>query len=93
MSRPTFQILETEGCIELISTGELNIYNESTFRLHLLNLRRVESINASCIQLIQILRRQIAAVDALLIIDLPEDSGSNAYQRNAVFWKNLVQPR
>ena len=115
MSRPTFQILETEGCIELISIGDLTIYNESTFRLHLLkllmhgkskcyklNLRRVESINASCIQLIQILKRQIAAqilkrqiaaVDASLIIDLPEDSGSNAYQRNAAFWKKIVQPR
>ena len=106
MSRPTFQILETEGCIELISIGELTIYNESTFRLHLLkllmhgkskcyklNLRRVESINASCIQLIQILKRQITAVDASLIIDLPEDSGSNAYQRNAAFLKKLVQPR
>ena len=106
MSRPTFQILETEGYIELISTGELTIYNESTFRLHLLkllmhgkskcyklNLRQVESINASCIQLIQILKRQIAAVDASLIIDLPEDSGSNAYQSNAAFWKKLVQPR
>ena len=105
MSRPTFQILETEDCIELISTGELTIYNESTFRLHLLkllmhgkskcyklNLRRVESINASCIQLIQILRRQIAAVDALLIIDLPADSGSNVYQRYAAFWKKLAQP-
>jgi anti-anti-sigma regulatory factor len=106
MSKPTFQILETEGCIELISIGELTIYNESAFRFHLLkllmhgkskcyklNLRRVESINASCIQLIQILKRQIAAVDASLIIDLPEDSGSNAYQRNAAFWKKIVQPR
>ena len=105
MSRPTFQIKEAEGCIELISIGELTIFTESTFRLHLLkllmhgkskcyklNLRRVESINASCIQLIQILKRQIAAVDASLIIDLPEDSGSNAYQHNAAFWKKLIQP-
>jgi len=106
MSRPTFQIVATEGCVELISTGELTIYYESAFRLHLLkllmhgkskcyklNLRRVESINASCMQLIQILKRQIEAVDASLIVDLPEDSGSNAYQRNAVFWKRLLQPR
>ena len=101
MSRPTFQILETEGCIELITIGELTIYNESTFRLHLLkllmhgkskcyklNLRRVESINASCIQLIQILKRQIAAADASLIIDLPEDSGSNAINAMRRFGKN-----
>jgi len=106
MSRPTFQILETENCIELISTGELTIYNESTFRLHLLkllmhgkskcyklNLRRVESINVSCMQLIQILKRQIAAVDASLIVDLPENSCSNEYQYDAAFCKKPAQPR
>jgi anti-anti-sigma regulatory factor len=106
MSKPTFQILETEGCIELISSGELTIYHESIFRLHLLkllmhgkskcyklNLKRVESINASCIQLIQILKRQIAAVNASLIIDLPEVSDSNAYEHNAAIWKKLVQPK
>ncbi len=106
MIKPTFQIQETDACIELIATGELTVYSEGTFRMHLLkllmygksksfklNLRLVELMDASCIQLIQILNRQLVAVNATLVIDMPEDSTSNAFRLNAEFPKKLLQPR
>jgi len=106
MTRPTFQIQETEGCIELIAIGELTSYNESIFRLQLLkllmhgksksyklNLRRVESLDTSCIQLINILNRQLKAVNASLVIDMPEGISSNTFQFNPEFPKKLVQLR
>jgi anti-anti-sigma regulatory factor len=106
MTKTTFQIQETEGCIELIATGELTLYNASAFRLHVrkllmygksksykLNLRLVESMDASCVQLIHILSWQLAAVNASLVIDTPEDSWSNAFQLNAEFPKKLLQLR
>ncbi len=106
MTKTTFQIQETEGCIELVATGELTVCTENSFRLNLLkllmhgksksyklNLRGVETMDTSCIQLVHILNRQLVAVNASLIVDMPQDSGSHTFQRQAGFPKKWIQSR
>ena len=92
MNEITFQIRENEGCIELTASGELSAYTQNNFRLHLvkllmygksksykLNLRRVASIDASCVKLIHILNRQLTAVKASLVIEMPENSSLDRF--------------
>ena len=85
MNGPSFEIHVLENAIELKADGELTSNNERVFRLQLLkllqqersksfklNLRQASAIDSSCIRLIYILKRQLTAVRASIVIEMPE---------------------
>jgi len=87
MNEPSFEICESKDLVELKASGELTITNENAFRLHLLkllrhgrsksfklNLRQASSLDTSCLQLVYIFKRQLTAVNATLVIEMPEES-------------------
>jgi anti-anti-sigma factor len=86
MNKPFFEINDNGGTIELKAFGELTVSNADVFRWHLLkllqhgksksyklNLKQASAMDASGIQLIYILKRELTAVNASLKIEMPEE--------------------
>jgi anti-anti-sigma regulatory factor len=86
MNKPFFEINENGGIIELKAFGELTVSHADVFRLHLLkllkhgksksyklNLKQASAVDASSLQLIYILKRELTAVNASLAIEMPEE--------------------
>ena len=86
MNKTFFEINENGGTFELKAFGELTVSNADAFRLHLLkllqhgksksyklNLKQASAVDASGMQLIYILKRELTAVDASLAIEMPEE--------------------
>lgn len=85
MEKPSFEILEHAGVVELRASAALTVSNENDFRQHLLkllqhgksksfklNLKEASAIDACGLHLIYILKRQLNAVNASLVIEMPD---------------------
>jgi len=92
MNKPSFDISKNEGSVELSASGELTASYAMAFRVHMLkllqhgkaksykvNLKQVSAMDASGIQLIHILKRVLTAVDATLVIEMPEGPGLKTF--------------
>jgi anti-anti-sigma factor len=92
MNKPSFDISRNERSVEIKASGELTGSYAMAFRLHLLkllqhgdsksykvNLQHVSAMDSSGIQLIHILKRVLTAVDASLVIEMPEEPGVKTY--------------
>lgn len=86
MDQLSFELTANDEAVELTAHGELTVSNAMIFRTHLikllqhgrqraykLNLKNATALDDSAIELIYILRRELSAVNASLIIGLPAD--------------------
>jgi anti-anti-sigma factor len=98
MNEPSFEIRESEGTVELRASGELTFIHENALRSNLLtllrygksknfklNLRQTSSLDTSCLQLVHIFKRQLSAVNATLVIEMPEEPTLKLFLINNFF--------
>src|SRR5688572_9298492 len=92
MNKLSFELSVNNETAELTAFGELTFSNSTVFRSQLikllehgrqraykLNLKNATALDASAIELINILRRELSAVNASLILALPSDPEVKAF--------------
>jgi anti-anti-sigma factor len=102
MNKLLFKLNANDETVELAAFGELTANNATDFRSHLikllqhgrqraykLNLKNATALDASAIELIYILRRELSAVNASLILTLPADPEVKAFLMKTGFLQTI----